>query len=243
MKPPPRLFPLLALLATAPLQADMISDLTARAEKGEVAAQLELAALYSKGEGVTKDEATAAKWVQKAAEQGDGAAEFALGQKYLKGQGVKKDTEEATKWFVKSAERGNAEAQLALGGLYIGGKGVRKNSTEAAKWYSLAAKGGNPAAQCQLARMHMAGSGVTKDDVEAYKWASAAVSKGDNPAKLVVSFLEGHMTPDKIAEGKQRSADFLSGKAEDKSLDIPDAVPPDEPIPEVTVPPTAPEPQ
>ena len=104
MKPNPRLFPLLALLAVSPpLHADVISDLTARAEKGEVAAQLELAGIYTKGEGVPKDNTAATKWFLKAAEQGDGAAEFSMGRKYLKGEGVAKDTTEAVKWLTKSS--------------------------------------------------------------------------------------------------------------------------------------------
>jgi len=247
MKPNPRLFPLLALLVISPvLHADMLSDLTARAEGGDVVAQLELAGMYAKGEGgVPKDNATATKWFLKAAEQGDGAAEFSMGQKYLKGDGVTRDTTEGVKWLTKSAEHGNAEAQLALGGLHIGGRGVRKNSSEAAKWYFMAATGGNPTAQCQMARMHMTGAGVAKDDVEAYKWANVAVAKGDIPAKAVVSFLERRMAPDQIADGQKRSADFLSGKTPDPSLDIPDAVPPDEPAeaPVVPVPTTPAEPE
>jgi TPR repeat protein len=48
------------------------------AEKGEASAQVQLGWLYETGEGVTENDAEAAKWYLKAAEQGHPVAQSAL---------------------------------------------------------------------------------------------------------------------------------------------------------------------
>lgn len=163
------------------------------------------------------------------AEKGEAAAQLELGGIYTKGEGVTKDVAEGVKWLTAAAEQGNAEAQMKLGGLYVGGRGVLKNSIVAAKWFTMSAKQGNAAAQCQLGRMHMTGAGVPKDDVEAYKWANLAAAQGDPAARKVLVALVIRMTPGQIADGKQRSQDFLDSKNADILLDLP-ADPPELPV-------------
>lgn len=167
------------------------------------------------------------------AEKGEAVAQLELGGIYLKGEGVPKDVAEAVKWLSKAAEQGNGEAQMKLGGIYIGGRGVLKNSVEAAKWYLMSAEQGNAAAQCQIGRMRLTGVGIPKDEVEAYKWSTLAASQGDAAAIKVISFLLVRMAPQQIAEGKQRSEDFMDAKKAKKSLDLPDDAPllPEEPLP------------
>jgi TPR repeat protein len=225
MKANPRLFLVLALSMSAMTRGDVISDLTARAEKGEAVAQLELAGIYAKGEGVAKDQAAAAQWVLKAAEQGDVNAQVQLGQRYLKGEGVAKSGDDAAKWFSKAAEQGSSEAQMALGGMFIAGKGVKKSSSEAAKWFMMAAEQGNAAAQCQIGRMHVTGAGVQQDDLEAYKWSSLAAAQGDVAAKKVLDFLGTRMSPIQIAEGQRLSRDLLEGNTSEKTLKLPEDLP------------------
>lgn len=197
MKSNPCYLLILTMIAAPLANGDGVADLVAKAQQGDAAAQLELAGIYSKGEGVTKD------------------------------------TAEAVKWLTKAAEQGNGEAQMKLGGMFIGGRGVLKNSTEAAKWFTMSAMQGNAAAQCQLGRMHLTGAGVPKDDVEAYKWANLAAAQDDAAAKKVVAFLMIRMTPAQIADGKQRSQDFLESKNANLPLDLPADPPelPDEPLP------------
>ena len=167
------------------------------------------------------------------AEQGEAVAQLELGGIYLKGEGVTKDVAEAVKWLSKASALGNSEAQMKLGGIYISGRGVLKNSVEAAKWYLMSAEQGNAAAQCQIGRMHLTGVGVPKDDVEAYKWSNLAATQGDAAAKKVIAFLLIRMTSKQIAEGKQRSEDFIDAKKAGKSLGLPDEAPPlpEEPLP------------
>ena len=54
-------------------------DTKAKAEKGDAIAQWSLGTAYHKGEGVTKDDAEAAKWFRKAAEQNYAQAQRNLG--------------------------------------------------------------------------------------------------------------------------------------------------------------------
>ena len=167
------------------------------------------------------------------AEKGEAVAQLELGGIYLKGEGVMKDVAEAVKWLSKAAELGNGEAQMKLGGIYISGRGVLKNSVEAAKWYMMSAEQGNAPAQCQIGRMHLTGVGVPKDDVEAYKWSNLAATQGDAAAKKVIAFLLIRMTPKQIAEGKQRSQDFIDGKKAEIPMDLLEETPslPEEPLP------------
>lgn len=237
MKATPGFVLILALIASSVTRADMVSDLTARAEKGEAAAQIELAGLYSKGEAIAKDEGAAIKWLLKAAEQGDEKAQVLVGQKLLNG----KDATEGIKWLTKAAELGNTEAQMTLGGIYIGGRGVRKNSTEAAKWFMMSAGAGSAAAQCQISRMHMTGAGVKKDDVEALKWANIAAAQGDIGAKKLALFIEQKMPREKVVEAMKLSREYIEAKKANglpgalgkPPEDLPTDVVPVEPLPPV----------
>jgi len=212
---------ILALIAGPSALGDVVSDLLGRAEKGDAAAQVELATIYQRGEGLAKDPGAAAKWLRKAAEQGDANTQFTVGQTLLKAEGIPADVTEGLKWLAQAAEQGHAEAQLALGGIYISGKLVKKNSIEAAKWFMMSAQQGNPLAQSQAARMHMTGAGVPKDDVEAYKWANVAAAQGNSAAKKILVFIEQRMTPAQISDGQGRSRDFIEGKRLEKTLDAP----------------------
>jgi TPR repeat protein len=151
MKANPGYLLILAML-TAPLaHGDGVADLVAKAESGDVAAQLELSGIYAKGEGVTKDAAAAVKWLTKAAEQGNAEAQLKLGGVYIGGRGVPKNSTEAAKWITLSANQGNAAAQCQLGRMHLTGAGVPKDDVDAYKWANLAATQGDPAAKKVLA--------------------------------------------------------------------------------------------
>ncbi len=53
-----------------------LSDIIARAEKGDAEAQYELGEMYEKGQGIEQNYAKALEWYRKAAEQGVKAQEF-----------------------------------------------------------------------------------------------------------------------------------------------------------------------
>jgi len=165
---------------TSPLNDDRMrfNSFRAMAEKGEVAAQVELGLCYMEGRGVSKNPEEAARWFRKAAEKGSSSAKQSLGVAYSKGVGVPKDQVEAVKWFRKAAEEGDAYAQNDLGLCYAEGEGVAVNMTEAAKWFTASAKQGNAAGQYDLGNCYVTGFGVVKDDAQAIKWFRKAAEQG-----------------------------------------------------------------
>ena len=135
----------------------------ARAEKGDTEAQIGLAALYSRGIGVTRDPAKAVKWLRKAAEAGVARAQCLLALDYANGEGVKMDKVEAARWLKRAADQGLAEAQQDLGLCFANGDGVERSDVEAANWYRKAGTQGLPDAQCALGTCYLEGTGVPKD--------------------------------------------------------------------------------
>ena len=85
-----------------------------KAESGDAKSQFGLARMYYNGDGVTKDDAKAAEWYQKAAEQGNAFAQYKLGAMYKNGEGVPKDAAKAAEWWKKAAAQGNDAAQEGL---------------------------------------------------------------------------------------------------------------------------------
>ncbi len=85
---------------------ERITGLKQKAESGDAKSQLGLARRYYNGDGVTKDDAKAAEWYQKAAEQGNALAQYNLGTMYQRGEGVTKDAAKAEEWLQKAAAQG-----------------------------------------------------------------------------------------------------------------------------------------
>lgn len=97
--------------------ADEISDLTAKAEAGDVSAQYSLGMMYATGEGVTQNYQQAVYWWQKAAERGNTAAQFDLGVMYANGEGVTQDYVQAHKWWNIASTNGHLKAREYRGPL------------------------------------------------------------------------------------------------------------------------------
>ncbi len=135
------------LLAMPAVRADLVADLTPKAEAGDLVSQVELAKIYEQGTGATKSVKEAAKWYVKAAEQGNLEAQLALGAIYFRGQGIPKDSREAAKWLLMAATQGNVGAQCQMARLHMMGAGVPKDDIEAYKWAYLAAGQGDLSAK------------------------------------------------------------------------------------------------
>ena len=142
-------------------------------------AQLQLAILYAKGEGVTQDYTAAAKWFRAAADQGSARAQYDLGVLYERGRGVPVDLTEAAKWYLKAAEAKYPLAQFNLAVCYTKGQGIRKDLPEAALWYRRAALQGTVQAMVNLGTMYERGDGVPISAVDAYAWYLAAGRRGN----------------------------------------------------------------
>ena len=118
--------------------------------------------MYDNGNGVSENDATAAKWYTKAAEQGNVDAQYNLGNLYRFGDGVAQNDATALKWYTKAAEQGAAGAQLNLGLMYAKGEGVPENNMPAYMWINLAAAQGHEYAKTLKDRIK---DGMTPADI------------------------------------------------------------------------------
>ena len=173
------------------------------AENGIAKAQLALAKMYDKGNGVLKDHNKADKWFRFAAAQENNAKKniYKL---------AKKNVPQAIKVLIDDAENGIAEAQFILASMYTIGQGVPKNYEQAMKWYyRLAdkqatdkeetsfyynwrksnipqalkfltndAENGIAKAQNNLGMIYAHGKYVPQDDKQAMKWYQLAAENG-----------------------------------------------------------------
>jgi len=128
--------------------------LTSAAERGYRAAQVDLAALYENGTGVTKDYVAARAWYERAAEAGDAAAFRALGVFSQEGKGgLDPDLPRAREHFRAASEMGDGEASRRLGLMLERGEGGAVDVEAARRLYARAAEQGDRAAAAELRRL------------------------------------------------------------------------------------------
>jgi TPR repeat protein len=135
-------FPFAVMYDTARVTQDpreLVKWYRIAAEQGDADAQINLALMYYKGQGVAQNYSEAVKWFRLAAEKGLEYAQLNLGLMYAQGQGVSQDYEEAVKWYRLAAEKGDADAQYNLGVMYYRGQGIPQNYLRAHMWSNLAA--------------------------------------------------------------------------------------------------------
>ena len=148
-------------------------------------------------------------WFSKAATQGLAEAQYHLALTIESGGPRTRNPMEAARWFRLAADQGHAEAQYQIGLTHYFGKDMPKNFDEAQWWFHKAAEQGHSNAQALLGNLLR--FNVKEDPAEAYKWLSLAAAGTNNfDAKATLEELAREMTPDQIAEGKQRAAAFLT---------------------------------
>ena len=113
------------------------------AQQGDAHAQLQLAAHYSRGEGVAKSYTQAAQWLDKAAQQNNAAAQGILATMYYEGVGVPQNYLLAAHWAERAADAGDSVGQSLLGQMYAEGRGFTQSDSLAYVWFSLAAVTGD----------------------------------------------------------------------------------------------------
>jgi len=130
-----------------------ITELRAKAESGDIGAQLALANAYDTGDGVSQSDDLAAKWYHKAAEQGNSEAQNILGNLYRAGRGVERDKSLALKWYRKATLQRNSRAMFNLATAYYNGDGVAIDDSKAFAWFTLALESGSKNADEAVKRM------------------------------------------------------------------------------------------
>jgi len=142
------------------------------AAQGNAIAMSNIAQLYSNGEGVEKNESTAAEWNLKAAMKGDREAQYEYGV-FL---GKEMDQpEDAMTWFLKAAAQGHAGSMTIIGGFYFHGRGVEQNKSTAREWWKKAAANGDDEAKEML--MNRFG-----DDDASVDRVTRHFARGDDPS-------------------------------------------------------------
>jgi|GEM_PF-3074001 len=208
---------MLAALAALPARADYAvgqaafearnykaaaAEWAAAADAGDARAQVSLAQMYERGQGVPEDPLKAVALYRKAAEQGFANAQFSLGVIYDQGRGVRRNLREAAKWYRRAAEQGVATAQFNLGVLLELGQGLPQNFEEARGWYELAADQGDADARNNLGALYQFGRGVEKNLLEAHKWFNLAAAAGLEEAKNNRDRVAGRLTLEQVQKAQ-----------------------------------------
>jgi TPR repeat protein len=118
--------------------------LTKAAQAGNAIAQLRLAIMYDKGDGVPRDRKSAFMWYSRAAAQGEPASQMELGGFYETADGVPENWDLAAALYKASAMQGWLKGQFMLARAYQFGIGVPQNRQLAIEWYRKAAAQGEP---------------------------------------------------------------------------------------------------
>jgi TPR repeat protein len=153
--------------------------LLAKANAGDVAAQVAVGESYAAGKGAVRDLNQAAEWYRKAAGKNDISGELHLAALYRDGgKGFPRDMVQAATWYRKAAEQGDVTAQATLGLLYSLGQGVAKSDVEAYFWLDLAASAKGPKQQQYAQNRQLIGTHITTDELEEVqervaKWQAA----------------------------------------------------------------------
>lgn len=148
------------------------------AEAGDSDAQFGVGVILDNGQGVSENDAEAAKWYRLAAERGNPDAQFNLALLYDSGKGIEQNKEEAAFWYRKAAVTGHIGAQYNLALMYESGDGIDRDPAIAAFWYRKAAEQGHVKAQNNLGVLYDKGLGVPEDKAEAAKWYAASAEQG-----------------------------------------------------------------
>jgi localization factor PodJL len=224
--PPAETKPVAKPAATAkPEKSAAAGDrLTALANGGNSKAQLLIGLKYLDGDGVTVNEAVAAKWLQRAADQGEPIAQYRLGTLYERGHGVATDAAKATHWYEAAARQGNRKAMHNLAVAYAEGAGTAKNYNEAARWFGRAAALGLADSQFNLAVLYERGLGVPQSLTEAYKWYAIAATQGDNESKARVGALTTQLSQ-ADHDAAQKAADAFRPEPLNRAANVPPETP------------------
>jgi TPR repeat protein len=156
-----------------------------RAENGDPAAQTLVAEILSRGLGMARNEAEAAKWYARASEQGVPEAQFQYGLMLLDGRFVKADPQGAYALMQAAAEAGNRLAQFNFAQMLVDRESGEKGLAKAVSYYERAARAGLADAQYAMAQVHANGvGGKAKDEKEARRWLLLAARQNFDTAQL-----------------------------------------------------------
>lgn len=156
--------------STSP-DADRIADLIAKADRGDMDAQVELGDAYETAKGLTMDHTSAMKYFRKAANRSHAMAQYRIGLLYQHGRGVEKNSGKATEWFRKANEQDLPQAQCQLGLMEFS----RREFSSAMIYFLKAAKHGHAESEVHIAMLFKRGQRVRQDFEKAIKYLRKAI--------------------------------------------------------------------
>ena len=153
------------------------------AELGNTRAQMALAGLYLRGDGIKQDRSKAADIYRRAAVDGnDPSAQYALGVMLERGDGVKQDEIEALLWYRRAAAAGHPLAMYRAGVVHLTSTRVPRDYARAREYFETAVQRGVPAASYQLGMIHEKGLGTAKSRALAFDHYARAGADKYRPA-------------------------------------------------------------
>ena len=203
-----------ALICYAKLEYTQAQRLLAPlADEGDAVAQEILGFLYSRGEGIPRDDAAALRWFTLAAEAGRTEAQFELGLIYRDGIGVTADGNTALFWLRRAAEQGKADAYNAVAELYLGQHGIPADPAAASEWFRLGAEHGSAQAMYAIGLRYAEGQAVPRDEIEALKWFDLAYGEAvgtlhDTIARARIALAE-RLMPMQVQMAQIRSRQWI----------------------------------
>lgn len=196
------IFLLLTVFIGTAAWATEIDAVKAKAEKGDIEAQLELGLIYVQGKDVDQDFTAAKKWWDRAAEQGNAAARYYVGLMYARGDGVTQDMVQARSMWEQSADMDHVGALFSLGMLYVEGEAVKGDYVEAGKYFIRAAQLGNIQSQFNVSVLYSQGLGFPQSHENSYVWARMAADQGHPNAKELLETLKPQMSEEQMTIAK-----------------------------------------
>jgi len=166
-------------------KSDAAAMFRALAESGSAPAQLRLAQMYERGEGVLQNFVEAVRWFRSAAEQDSGPAVLRLGEIYLTGLSAPQTATPAA-----LARLENVLAAFdRLGALHAEGVGLPQDFEAAAQWFYKGADRGDATALYHLGTLQLGGLGMPSDPQAAFKRYREAATRGSGAASLQLGIL------------------------------------------------------
>lgn len=182
------------------------------ADQGNAVAEEILGFMYSRGEGIARDDVRALAWFKLAAEAGRPEAQFELSKMYRNGIGTQPDGDAALYWLRRAADRGKVEALEALAEQYWRQDAYPADAKAALELSLEAAMQGSATAMYNIGLCYAEGRHVARDEIEALKWFDLAYNQAIGSFREVVArartAMAEHLMPMQVQIALSRSHDW-----------------------------------
>jgi localization factor PodJL len=187
---------------------DFVTRLKGAANAGDPIAEYELASRLYDGNGVPRDQQSAAGLFLRAANQGLAPAQYRLANIYETGNGMPQDLSSAKAWAEKAADRGNVKAMHNVGVYLAQGIQGKPDYATAVTWFRKAAERNLRDSQFNLGVLIVRGLGTPKDYKGAYLWLALAARDGDTEGAAKRDEVGRYLTNAELDEAKAMIANF-----------------------------------